>query len=245
MFPCYVINLEQDLENFERQKVHLQEEGLDPIRFIGVDARKNEHEKYLDHVAPWCQKTCPMSLIGCGLSHILLAKKLLENGTTMALVLEDDAFPKVCGIQEHIRATLAETPSDWDMLKLHCAWCRDTSQKGNFPSMAAYLLSESGIKKLANTVLTDHIDFQIFFTKDFKTYKSRWNLFWTDESFSTNRGTNSSKFKFSNFSGEQSLEQALSYKVFRIGSTEFQTWHVVVLFLLVTTGAGFYFWRKR
>ena len=146
MFPCYVINLERDLKNFERQKPYLQEEGLDPIRFIGVDGKKTEH---LELVTPLCQKTCPFSVIGCGLSHILLAKKLLESGTSMALVLEDDAFPKVCGLQEHIRAALAETPDDWDMLKLHCAWCQDGSQKSNFPSMAAYLLSTSGIKKMA------------------------------------------------------------------------------------------------
>jgi GR25 family glycosyltransferase involved in LPS biosynthesis len=243
MFPCYVINLEQDLENFERQKPFLQEEGLDPIRFIGVDARKKEHEKYPELVTPWCQKTCPFTAIGCGLSHVLLAKKLLENGTSMALVLEDDAFPKVCGLQQQIQKTLAETPSDWDMIKLHCSYCVNDSIKSGPASTAAYLLSESGIKKVAEMKVNFHIDKQFSDTKNFKIYKSRWNLFWTDESFSSNRGTNSRILDIkTGLSGEQSLSQSLSYKFFRIGTVEFQTWHA--LLFLFFGGGLYYLWRQ-
>jgi GR25 family glycosyltransferase involved in LPS biosynthesis len=233
---CFIINLRDSPQNFEKQRPLLLEEGLDPIRFIGVDARKDEHLEHLEHVTDWCRTTCPKTAIGCGLSHVLLARHIRDLGLPMALVLEDDAYPKTGNLLQHIQKTIQETPDDWDILKLHCFFpCRKNSITSKGSSTAAYLVSSRGIQKLADTKVNTHLDFQIN-TSEFKVYKSRNNLFWTDESMSTNRGSNSTfgdlqKF---GFEGEHSLSQCISYKILRVPGTKLEITgvHCIVLLIL-------------
>ena len=235
--PCFIINLNDSPQNFEKQRPFLLKEGLDPVRFIGVDARKDEHLKYLDHVTDLCQTTCPKTAIGCGLSHVLLARHIRDLGLPIALVLEDDAYPKTNNLLQSIQETIQETPNDWDILKLHCFFpCRKNSITSKGSSLAAYLVSPSGIKKLADTKVNTHIDFQINMS-EFKVYKSRNNLFWTDESSSTNRGSNSNigdlqKF---GFDGEHSLSQCISYKILMIPGTKIEITgvHCIILMGLI------------
>tara|TARA_B100000497_G_C7401406_1_gene254325 strand:- start:237 stop:581 length:345 start_codon:yes stop_codon:yes gene_type:complete len=55
-------------------------------------------------------------------------------------------------------------------------------------STAAILVSRSGAQKIIDMKIKTHIDFQTNF--NLRKYKSRYNLFETDESDSTNRATN-------------------------------------------------------
>ena len=235
--PCFIINLRDSPQNFEKQRPFLLEEGLDPVRFIGVDARKDEHLEHLEHVTDLCQITCPKTAIGCGLSHVLLARHIRDLGSQMALVLEDDAYPKTDNLLQHIQETIQETPDDWDILKLHCFFpCRKNSITSKGSSTAAYLVSSSGIQKLADTKINTHLDFQINMS-NFKVYKSQNNLFWTDESLSTNRGSNSNFGNLQNFGfeGEHSLSQCISYKIFRIPGTKLEITgvHCIVFLILI------------
>lgn len=75
--------------DFDNRK-SLQSIGLNPIGFKGVNGKKDEYQEYVD---PDCFASCPKAVIGCGLSHVLLARKLYDEGTDIALVLEDDAYP--------------------------------------------------------------------------------------------------------------------------------------------------------
>ena len=244
--PCFIINLRDSPQNFEKQRPFLLQEGLDPTRFIGVDARKDEHLDYKELITGWCQTTCPKTAIGCGLSHVLLARHIRDLGLPMALVLEDDAFPKVSNLLKHIYEAIHDVPEDWDVIKLYCGGCWDGTTKNTGTSTAAYLLSASGIQKMAELKVNFHIDHQMN-GSDLNQYKSRYNLFWTDESSSTIRTSNSTwlNFKPKGQSGEQVLSQQISYPEYLIPGTGIHIlgWHVMLIQCLCFTGLAYVGYR--
>lgn len=222
MIPCYVIHLGDTFPN--RQS--LLDVGLKPIGFKGVNGKKDEYLHHLDRLNPVCQLTCPKSVIGCGLSHILLAEKLSDEGVPIALVLEDDAYPTVPHIdfEEIVRSV----PSDWEMIKLHCdMWCKDgtVDAKGKL-SAAAYILNRKGIEKVKNINLLTHIDGQFNF-ENLTMYKTKYNLFRTDESSSNSRPTSSRDHWLTMYipeptSGEKNETQVFAFKYFRIPGTSIE-----------------------
>jgi hypothetical protein len=219
--PCYVIHVGSSFPNRDS----LKSVGLDPKGFRGVDARKDEHLQYPDYVEKGCQYRCPKTAIGCGLSHVLLAEKLFEEGHDTALVLEDDAYPKVLNFD--FDSLMQDVPSDWEIIKLHCdMYCENGSYKSQSPSTAAYIINRKGMFKLKNTKVSFHIDYQISNMTDIVVYKSRENLFWADESLSINRESDfehwSSYFMFEPTSGEKKKHHALSYKIFRVPGTNIE-----------------------
>jgi hypothetical protein len=223
MIPCYVIYLGDSFPN----KQSLINIGLDPIGFKGVDARKNEHLQYQNKIHDICKYTCPKSTIGCGLSHILLAQKLYDENIDMALILEDDAYPKVS--QLDVRKIIQEVPDDWELIKLHCdMYCKDGSyQVGHNGSNAAFIINNKGIKKLKNLKVLNHIDVQMNYFSGIVMYKSKVNLFSADESTSTIRGDYTNDHWASNLmqnptSGEKIKAHVFMYKLLRIPGTNIE-----------------------
>ena len=76
---CHVITLDRTIDNFYKQRPYLMEAGIFPKRFRGVDSKLGEHLGYGNNLTPNCKDFCPNGVIGCGLSHILLAKQLYEG----------------------------------------------------------------------------------------------------------------------------------------------------------------------
>lgn len=236
MIPCYVIHLDDTFPN--RQS--LVDIGLDPIGFKGIDGRKNEHLRHLDRLNPVCQLTCPKTVIGCGLSHILLAERLSNEGVPIALVLEDDAYPiePYIDFEEIVRSA----PVDWEMIKLHCDMrCKDgtVDAKGKL-SAAAYILNKKGIEKVKNIKLLTHVDGQFTFLEDIKMYKTKYNKFRTDESTSINRAAGKGEHWLSMYipeptSGEKINAQLFTYKHFRIPGTDIEFTLGFIINLLVIT----------
>jgi GR25 family glycosyltransferase involved in LPS biosynthesis len=237
--PCYVITLNDTLG---KQGEELKAIGLNPIPFKGVDSRKDEHLLYTDYVDQICLHTCPKSVIGCGLSHILLARKIYYTGASVAIIMEDDAFPLVTNIDDEIHKVLQEVPDDWEIIKLHfdSPWKNNTNKTGILPgSGAAYIINRKGMETMMNTRLKGHIDMQQ--GKVMKVYKTKVNLFRTDEANSTNRIQIQSPlttFLDSNVSrgeGNKTWSDALSYKIFRIPNTdiEFNALHSVIFWIFV------------
>ena len=146
-----------------------------------------------DNVGYVCKETCPDSVIAIALSHKKVAKIILDSGVDYALVLEDDATPINDGFHEKLQRTLTEVPKDWDIIQLHChgAYCEKGSNKisGYDASFAAYLLSRSGAQKMLDLLIKNHIDIQTSNDLKFKKFKSKTDLFTTDETDSTNRYT--------------------------------------------------------
>ena len=206
--PCYVIHLGDDFQN--RDAIA----HWDPVGFKGVDARRNEHLRHLDRVHPVCQRVCTKSVIGCGLSHVLLSEKLHNEGVPIALVLEHDAYPLVPELD--IDRITSEVPDDWEVIRLHCdAYCDESNEVGLNGSTAAYLINASGMQKMKDAKVATHIDFQQLLLERIKVYKTRRNLFRTDESSSDNRAKGPphwlAKWLPKPTSGEKTTDHVLSY----------------------------------
>jgi hypothetical protein len=208
--PCYVIHLGHAFQNQDALK------HLNPIGFKGVDARRDEHLEHLDRVHPACQRVCAKAVIGCGLSHVLLAEKLHDEGVPLALVLEDDAYPLARDLD--VDAITREVPDDWEVIRLHCdAYCdNDSNEVGLNGSTAAYLINAKGLEKMKDVKVAVHIDFQQSLFSSIKVYKTKKNLFRTDESSSGIRANGSSPHWLARWlpeptSGEKTTDHVLSY----------------------------------
>ena len=247
--PCYVIHLDETFPNHDA----LTEAGFSPVGFKGINARKDEHLEYPERVNGLCQSFCPKGIIGCGMSHVLLAQKLYDDGVPLALVVEDDAYPKPGFSESDLDSILREAPSDWEILKLHCdMYCKDGSSDVKMidGSTGAYLINEKGIKKLKDTKVFYHIDFQMN-ASDIKVYKSSSNMFVTDEADSAIRGEKkkhwASIFLPKPTSGEKDTNDLFSYKLVRVPGTSIElsygdivTWVLVlVCFYIVVSRLGF------
>ena len=208
--PCYVIHLGTDFDN----RKSLQSIGLKPIGFKGVNGKRDEHMKYQEYIDPDCLASCPKAVIGCGLSHILLARKLYEEGHDVALVLEDDAYPKL--VHFDFESIIKSVPEDWEIIK--CNTCKLGL------SAAAYLMNRKGMNKLGNLKVKYHIDYQISYLSNIRVY-SVTNLFWTDESTSNIRVSNGNVF----------VPSILMYPINRIPGTniELTIGHTIFLLLVL------------
>ena len=222
--PAYVISLKDDLGD---QEIELNKVGIYPRIFRGVDGRKGEYKSHEDRIGKVCKTLCPISVKSIGLSHVLLCEKIYDENLPLALIFEDDAYPvEGLHIENEINQVLSEVPQDWDIIRLHCDMrCKDGSNYLNTISVdasaAAYIVSLKGAENIKNMLVKGHIDLQQ--NKELVIYKSKRNLFWTDESSSTNRTINNASImgSFLNWmlpptSGEKTWNDALTYKVLRV-----------------------------
>ena len=190
MTDAYVINLDRQIENYQRVADAMDDlGGFNVQRVSAVDGKRGEHLGQSE--TTWlCKETCPDSVIAIALSHKRVAKMILDSGVDYALVLEDDAIPIKDGFHEKLQRTLAEVPDDWDIINLYCQGvCPKDSIHMSLGggSTVAILVSRSGARKIVDMKIKTHIDLQTNF--GLRKYKSRHNLFETDESDSTNRAT--------------------------------------------------------
>jgi len=195
MIDAYVINLDRQIENYQRVADAMNDlGGFDVQRVSAIDGKRGEHlDQMKHHVGYICRETCPDSVIAIALSHKKVAKLVLDSGVDYALVLEDDVTPAGDGFHEKLHRAMAEVPEDWDIIQLHChgAYCERGSNKVSRldASFAAYLLSRRGAQKMLDLSINNHIDIQTSNDSTFKKFKSKTDLFATDESDSTNRYT--------------------------------------------------------
>jgi len=216
----FVISLDDYIGNYLKQLPYLEEIGLKVERFQGINALKDEHlqKEYEHYISTFAINFTPKSVIGCSLSHILCCKHILENyvknniarGTIFPhyLIMEDDAFPKYNkeDFYKELNNSINEITlldPDWEIIQLH--------SDGPFPtektfsthylsgSTAAYLISEKGLNKMLKQKVVHHIDIvgQNFIR--YNKYRTKNNLFYTEEKTSTNR-TIQNKYNFNNMS---------------------------------------------
>jgi len=238
--PCYVITLNGTLGT---QGDALKSVGLNPSIFHGINAKKDEHLKYVDYINPDSLRSRPKSILGCGLSHVLLAQKIFYTGASIALILEDDAYP-IDGfdIEQEIEKVINEVPEDWEIIRLHCdTHCVDGQNEiGDNSSAAAYLINTKGMEIMMNTKVKDHIDWHQ--NEIINVYKSKVNLFYTvEDKVSTNRIQR--KTIMSNImenlqpitTGEKTWDDKLSYKSYRMpwNGIEINAGEKIIIFILI------------
>lgn len=238
----FVINLDNYEENYKKQLPYFNSINLSPKRFSAVNAINNQHIKHKNLINLISFYLSPKSVIGCSLSHILLSKYLYENYSTFKniyfLILEDDVFPNDEYINNpklfynHLNNEIQNIKifdKDWDIIQLHSDGLIDTkSTYVTHPftgSTAAYLISFNGLQKMCNEKVTYHIDFVTQNFLKYRKYRSKINLFYTNEKSSVNREIKYSRSvsaksfllkKLIPLRGEKLWEDYLNFKSLRI-----------------------------
>jgi len=219
----FVINLDDYKENYVKQLPYLQSIGLKVERFSGINALKDEHLKpeYEQYISKFAFNFTPKSVIGSSLSHILCSKHIFNNyintednneiklnepsygdKTPFFLIMEDDAFPLFSKTEffERLNKTIYEIQlldSNWEIIQLHSDAFYPTNETYNTHfltgSTAAYLISESGLKKNLKSKILSYMDFVEHNFIKFRKYRAKENLFYTNEKESLNRNINNTK----------------------------------------------------
>ena len=214
----FVINLDDYKTNYTKQLPHLLNIGLHVERFSGVNALKDEHLKpeYQQYISTYAKNFAPKSMIGCSLSHILCCKhiksKYFENTNDPIpyfLIMEDDAFPLYNSEEfyEHLNKSIYEIQvldSKWDIIQLHSDCILPTKDTYNTHiacgSTAAYLISPNAINKTSTSKIYGYADFiQHNFIK-YNKYRTKENLFYTNEKTSLSRTQVKSKLNYKYYS---------------------------------------------
>jgi hypothetical protein len=269
----FVINLDDYQANYTKQLPYLLNIGLKVERFSGVNAIKNEHLKseYQQYISTYAKNFAPKSIIGASLSHILCCahikynySKKTNDSTQFFLIMEDDAFP-LCNSEEfykHLNKSIYDIQlldSKWDIIQLHSDGWFPTKDTYNTHilngSAAAYLISHNAIHKTLNSKIYSFIDITMHNFIAFNKYKTKENLFYTDEKKSLSRiqGKNKLNYKYytlllkSSFcellnkythiiplQGDKSYQHLLEFKILRepLFDTEF-TFNDLLDYLLI------------
>lgn len=183
MFNTYIINLDRSKDRWQKIKKRMKETDLKDrlYRFRAVDG-SYVSERLNERVDSVCQKFCPLSTIGCGLSHLELIRYIYDNDPyPYALILEDDVFPVRKDLSAEI-AAIASAYHDWDIIRFICiGFCPTTDEYNTFSklfsgSAAAYIISKQAQKKLYDAKVHYHIDLQqnwtvkIYYVKEPKLF---------------------------------------------------------------------------
>src|SRR5690606_8844959 len=96
---AYVINLERAQERRARIAAALDGLGLDWEIFSAVDGRRLDDRAFAEAYdaagANAAYREMSRGEVACALSHLGVYRKMLDDGASHALVLEDDALPGI------------------------------------------------------------------------------------------------------------------------------------------------------
>ena len=159
----FVINLDRDVQKYNDIQLAFKNYNLE--RFSGYLGKN-----YRNHpdVSPGAKLFATDSMIGIGLSHFNLWKKIVNEGISQALILEDDVKP-TGDFDKELVNTLKTLPDDYDICYLKCLTPFMTHYRDRLHSVNSalytqgYLLSINGAKKLLKEIsgIKFHIDFQV------------------------------------------------------------------------------------
>ena len=252
----FVINLNKFNSNYIYQKPFLENIGLKVNRFSAIDATNNDHLNYKHLIPDLILNFIPKSIIGCSLSHILLANQIFKSGKPISLIMEDDAFPlfNKKQFQIHLNQIINEInilDKNWDIIQLHSDAPFPTPETYSnhifSGSTAAYLISHKGAQKLAKEKVYWHADIHTSINSNFRKYRAKNNLFWTKENESLNRKNDNSfltNIKSSILSqliplrGEKTWNDFFNFKMIKILDKDITANHLtnllIILFIINT-----------
>ena len=211
----FIINLKNKIDNYKRTLNQLKKTNLETKNIYHYNALDGQKVNiWNENINLFCKLFCTRKIIGCGLSHVMLAKKLQKYDDDYFLIFEDDI--KI--IQEidykkkinNIINKVKNIDKNWDIINLNNQgfFCK-TYKKMQFfcGSTASFLISKNGVKKLSNLKLGYHIDFNRN-SKIFNSYVGP-DLFSTFE--------DKSNYKILNYEiGNKSINYWFSQHIFRI-----------------------------
>jgi len=171
----YVINLDRDTKRLETITNSFNAQGLSFHRFRGIVGKELPTEELKPNVDNFCLNYgCTSGMIGCGLSHLSLYRKLVDDPyADKYIIMEDDA-----SIDDKFEQTIREienTDLNYDILYLRCMSTINcmhiavyaklstgfTVGKSLAPvTLAGYIITKEGARKVLEEIpkLRWHID---------------------------------------------------------------------------------------
>jgi len=159
MFPSFVINLDSQPERYTQFKERFAHTDLKHItRVPGCNGKQHRHHHLVN---PYVQPFLTDAIIGCGLSHLMLAKRISDSNFPFALVLEDDVVPLRNDLTRHMYSYYEQFGDDVDVIRFFCQGICPTNNSRLSGSTAVYLITSKGATKMAGMTLSYHIDVQM------------------------------------------------------------------------------------
>jgi glycosyl transferase, family 25 len=168
-FATYLINLDRDPDRLKHMAAEFAREGLAFTRIpavLGLAMPDWVRPCFLDDRGQ-IASTLKVGEVGCYASHLVAARRLLDEGHDCALICEDDLILPL-GLAALIEDALVKLPAGWDILRLsnpekapwqvhsQLANGSDLSIYARVPNnTGAHLLSRSGAQKLLAEGLRD------------------------------------------------------------------------------------------
>jgi len=170
----FIINLDKDTERYESCKKQLAKYNItNAERFPGVNGSKLSDKERKDMTTELGNIVASPSMIGCGMSHVNLWKKIIREGIDKALILEDDFILRDNFIYKFDKA-FKRSPENYDMMfltdnlihnkNIKFRDINDYFYKQVFISQTlAYIVTSEGAKKLLDNInkITNHIDIEL------------------------------------------------------------------------------------
>lgn len=91
-FKIFVITIDRSYNRYKSLEDHMIKNGIRFTKFNGVDGNKLTKDNIKHITTTFCKDFCTKSIIGCGLSHILLWKHISELDDDYYIILEDDSL---------------------------------------------------------------------------------------------------------------------------------------------------------
>ena len=250
MFNTYVINLDSQPGRWNAQSKELAKVGINPIRIKGVLNEDNSTNKYHSFIG---RKTS--SYKGCNSSHVKACENFINNDPNqIALILEDDAYPKFNNVKNLENYLENCYPYDFDMLLVHCDGRCPIKNKQNSlvfsGSGAGYFITKEGAKKILNHKFHSAFDFETNLIPNFKKIVSDKNFFWTDENYIMTNNTSSHRIKSNQLNdnttdkimtkltcnrGEKTWRHIKNFKTLKIPIINYnlKVNHLIIIFLII------------
>lgn len=116
---AYVINLNRSPGRLTAVTENLRKEGLAFERIQAVDGAQLSRLVRSDNATRLCANFCTDGQIGCGMSHIKAWQKIIDDGVSAAIIMEDDV-KLVDGFKSRLDVAWREVPKDFDLTYVGC-----------------------------------------------------------------------------------------------------------------------------
>lgn len=143
---AYVINLNRSKDRMLRMHDQCLAQGLDYTRIEAVDGRALKRAELGDIVTDMCRGLCTSSMLGCALSHMNVWKRIVSEGHSRALILEDDA-ELVPDFRARMVQALVDCPVDFDILLLGCFFLCSKNRDYEWPHKFLRMLIPHKLRK--------------------------------------------------------------------------------------------------
>jgi GR25 family glycosyltransferase involved in LPS biosynthesis len=112
----FIINMDKDIDRLYISSQQCKKYNIEYERFAGIDVSREDIYSN-EYISSFGKLFASNGMIGCGLSHIKLWEKIINDNIKVALILEDDFIIKN-NIYNLLEKSFDELPEEWDVFFL-------------------------------------------------------------------------------------------------------------------------------